>query len=466
MKMASLRSGAIVLALLFAVAIRETAAESFTEDEAVERALASSPSLRYAEAVQAAKEASFALGIRAFFPELSVGYDDSTSIAMDAPDTRSKSLSLTLTQPLFDGGIASRERAMARLELALSRNDIARQSRELERSVRSLFNAILVGQKKRDILAETIAMAIESLDIMRAEQRLGVSTELDAVEAEVEKLELELDLEKAEQEISDSLYQLKKALSLDFDARVELVGELPVAREILHISGEGEALLPLAAAASSELGAQDAAVRKARIALRSARSAFIPTIELEFAATVSGSDFPLSDPSLSGKLLFTFSAPEMPTSYSGSASSAPFRNYGGATSLAAAPLKSISGWIDRRSAKLSLDAEARKKEEMLEDLRFTIRQRLEQYATLERQFALTSKRLSVQRQKSDILEKRLSLGEVKRIDRLKGAIDAAETEIELGESSLALLEAERDWEELLGLDREALNALFGKGGLR
>jgi len=457
------KTGFVFLALsMLAAALVH--AQSFTEDEAVERVFACSSSIRYEMSSQAAREAAFALGIRSMFPSVSLSYDDSSSINMDAADSRNKTMAITLQQPLYDGGNASRARTLAGLEIALSRDQLKSQLVALERGVRSLFNSILVAQRKRAIISETIMLASGGLEIIKAELRMGIATELDVADAELEKLELELELGQTDLEIAEQLFKMRSYLVLEPASILVLVGDVPTGRRRLRMStGPGE-LFGQAVAVSQELRSQRVAIDKAALALRSAQRAFLPTVELELAASVSGEDFPLANPNISGKLLLSFAVPEMPSSVSGSASSRVSKSRGASTSLSAAPFESIAAWIDRRSAMLNFEAETRKLEEMMDALRFNVDRQRERFEALGKQYELMEKRLELQKHRDGIVQKRLAIGEVKMIDRLKGAIELARTEIALGEAALELLESERDWEALLGLDTRGLERFFPPEG--
>lgn len=75
---------------------------------------------------------------------------------------------------------------------------------------------------------------------------------------------------------------------------------------------------------------------------------------------------------------------------------------------------------------------------------------------------LARKKLEVERRKEAILRKQMNLGEVNRIDYLQGAIETANAEIALNETALQLVQGERDWENLLGLESGGLRAMVEK----
>lgn len=435
------------------------AAESFTEDQAVERATASSRDLAYESALLSAQELGYALGIREYFPRFSLGYDENTTITTSAPDTRGKSVSVSATQPLFRGGTKPYERGIARLELALSRGDLEQKYRALAYDVSSRFSGILVAEQKRAILLRTIALAQQNIEILQTQVRLGGALELDLAQAELERLTLEISLTDTETSLEDSRYQLKKLLSLDPAEQVALVGGPHQGDPGVDLVGLEEKLFSLAASYSPELKRQEAAVQKASILVRSAENPFIPDVDLELTAAFTGEQFPLRIPQYSGKLTFSFAVPESPTTYSAGASSTPGRDRGGNLSVKTSPFESISAWVDRKTAVLSLDAETRKKEQIAQDLRFQVTRLMSAYAQAMRTIELGRRKLTVERRKETILERQMDLGEVKRIDYLQGAIETATSEIALNEAILRLRDSERDWETLLGLQSGGLRSL-------
>jgi outer membrane protein TolC len=439
-------------------------AESFTEEQVVQRGMATSRDLAYQSAILSASELSYALGIREYFPSFSVGYDENTTIALGSPDTRGKSISFTATQPLLRGGLKPYARSFTRMDLAISREELEQKYRALESELRRMFASIKVAEMKQDILVRTIALAQQNIDILAAQVRLGGALELDHAQAQLERLSLEITLSETEASLEDSRYQMKKLLSLDPSATLELSGSLDQTYSGLDLAGMEDALYCVAASYSPDLKRQGAAIQKAAVQVKAATNPFIPDISLELTAAFTGEQFPLRNPQYSGRLTFSFAIPESPTTYTAGASTTPGRDRGGSLSVKTSPFESISAWVDRKTAALSLDAESRRKEEMMQDLRFQIKRLTASYAQARRSIELASRKLDVERRKEIILQRQMDLGEVKRIDYLQGAIERASVEIDLVETRLQLLEKERDWEALLGLQSGGLRAMVQKEG--
>lgn len=439
-------------------------ASPFTEDQAVERGVASSRDLAYQSALIAAQEVSFSLGIREYFPRLSVGFDDNTSIIRGAPDTRGKTISVSAAQPLLRGGTKPSERRIARLNLSLEREDLEQQYRELEYVLRRTFMEVLVVEQKREILLRTIALAHENRDILQTQVRLGEALELDHAQAELELLSLEITLSQTEATLEDTRYQMKKLLSLDPAERLELAGSVDQDYVGVDISRLEERLYTMAAGHSPDLKRQNVAVQKASIQAQAASFPFIPDVDLELTAAFTGEVFPLGNPQYSGKLTFSFPIPESPTTYSAGASFSPGKDRSGSMSVKTSPFESVNAWVDRKTASLSLDAEARKKEQIAQDLRFQVKRMMASYSQAGKAIELARRKLNVQRRKETILKRQMDLGEAKRIDYLQGAIETANSEIALNESSLRLRESERDWETLLGLQSGGLRRIAAQEG--
>jgi outer membrane protein TolC len=453
---------AISAAWLLMSAGPATHGESFTEEQAVERGMATSRDLAYQSAILSASEMSFALGIREYFPSFSVGYDENTTIALGAPDTRGKSISFSATQPLIRGGTRPYERSFVRINLALSREELEQKFRTLECDLRRMFASILVAEMKRDILVRTIALAQQNIDILATQVRLGGALELDHAQAQLERASLEITLSETEASLEDSRYQMKKFLSLDPASALDLQGTLDQTYAGLDLAGMEDVLFSMAASYSPDLKRQGIAVQKAAVQVQAATFPFIPDVDLELSAAFTGEQFPLRNPQYSGKLIFSFAIPESPTTYTGGASLTPGRDRSGSMSMKTNPFQSVSAWVDRKTAVLTLDAEARKKEELLQDLRFQVKRLTTAYSQARRARELAARKLDVERRKEVILQRQMDLGEVKRIDYLQGAIERATVEIDLIESYLQLQEREHDWEALLGVRPSGLRAIVQK----
>ena len=452
----------IAAALLLACGALSLQAEPYAEDQAVERAIASSRDLAYESALLSAQDLSFSLGIREYFPRLSVGYDENTTVTIGAPDTRGKTISVSAAQPLLRGGTKPFERSIARLNLNMSREDLEQKYRALEYDLRRMFAGILVAEQKREILLRTIALAHQNIEILQTQVRLGGALELDHAQAELELLSLEITLSETETSLEDSRYQMKKLLSLDPADPLELTGSVDQEYTAADLSGLEGLLYSMAASYSPDLKRQVVAVQKASIQVRAASFPFIPDVDLELTAAFTGEAFPLSNPQYSGKLTFSFPVPESPTTYSAGASTTPGKDRGGSMSIKTSPLESVSAWVDRKTAALSLDAEARKKDAIMQDLQFQVKRMMSAYSQAGRAIDLARKKLDVERRKETILQRQMDLGEVKRIDYLQGAIETANSEIALNESLLSLMESERDWETLLGLRAGGLRQIVAQ----
>jgi len=457
------RAHALILAVwLLTSGSQLLAADAFTEGEAADRAIASSRDLAYESALLSARELSFSLGIREYLPRFSLGYDENTTVTLGAPDTRGKTISVSATQPLLRGGTKPFERSVARLSLSMDREDLEQKYRALEYDLRRMFAGILVAEQKREILLRTIAMAHQNIEILQTQVRLGGALELDHAQAELELLSLEITLSQTETSLEDSCYQMKKLLSMDPADALELKGSVDQEYAGIDLSGLEDLLYSMAAAYSPDLKRQNVAVQKASIQVRAASFPFIPDVDLELTAAFTGEAFPLNNPQYSGKLTFSFPVPESPTTYSAGASTAPGKDKGGSMSVKTSPLESITAWVDRKTAALALDAETRKKEQIVQDLRFQVKRMMAAYSQSGRAIDLARRKLDVERRKETILQRQMDLGEVKRIDYLQGAIERANAEIALNESHLQLLENERDWETLLGVRSGGLRMIVAQ----
>ena len=462
------RGGSVALfaALWFlAGGIPRLPAATFTEDAAVDRALAVSRDLACESALLSAQELTFALGLREYFPRLSVGYDENDTVTAGAPDTWNKTISVSATQPLFRGGTRPYERRLARLDLSMAREDLQQKYRALEYDLRRQFSGLLVAQQKRAILLRTIDLASQNMEILQAQVTVGEALEVDLAQAEIERLSLQITLAQTENALEESRYRIKKLLSLDPSESLGLEGSVDPAQPSLDLGGREEALFTLAASYSPDLKKQEVAVQKASVQVRAAGFPFAPDVDLQVSAEFTGDQLPLRVPRYAGKLTFSFAVPESPTTYSAGASLSPGQERGGSLSVQTSPLQSITAWVDRRTAALTLDAETRRKEEITQDLRFQVTSMVASYSQTAKTRDLARTRLLVQRRKELILQRQMDLGEVKRIDYLEGAIETANAEIALNEAALQLVQGERDWENLLGLPAGGLRGrITAEGG--
>jgi outer membrane protein TolC len=458
-----MRTAAFLSGMILALAAVSTPAEdlvlSISLEEAEARALASSPELTLLRLHSRRAARDWALGIRDYLPQLSVGFDDSRLVVTGGPDTSRTSFSATVVQPLFDGGRTATRRAIARASLALEQRTLAESEDALLDEVRTLSRQALVNRQKLRIQEEVRAITSRELEICRTELRIGAAREIDLVEAELEDARAGLTLEDTRAALEQGMDRLGERLGMRPGDRLELSGSIDTAYQGLELPAEAGELVPVALANNASLKRRGLEARQALEELRAVRRQFVPRISLEIAASVSGERFPLQDPSVSAKLLFDVPSPAFPATASLAAGNVGPGEKSGGTSVDVAVLQDLAAGFPAQAAALSREESRLRKLQAEQQLASQVRRALAACAQKKAAAAVQRRTVELGQRKARILARAVDLGGAKRVDSMAAQTQLARDAGALLEAVLSLLEAERELERLLGLRPGELAAL-------
>jgi len=166
----------------------------YGSNEILSMALSGAPSLVSARSQAAADAAAVASAKSAYLPTLTLGGGWAWSNIEYPPQSRSWSLSLSGSMPLFNG--FSRE---SQLYTARARAD---QSRSVERAVElklrkdldQAMGTIDAAAASIDLAEQTVELAREDLRVTQERYRLGLATILDLQASQITLLQAEVDL--------------------------------------------------------------------------------------------------------------------------------------------------------------------------------------------------------------------------------------------------------------------------------
>jgi outer membrane protein TolC len=166
----------------------------YSQAEVLSMAMAGAPSLVSARAEAAASEAAVASAKSAYLPTLTFGGGWAWSNIEYPPQSRSWSLSLSGSMPLFNG--FSRE---SQLYTAQARADVSRSAEratelQLRRELDQAMGTIDAAVASIDLAEQTEALAAEDLRVTQERYRLGLATILDLQSAQITLLEAQVGL--------------------------------------------------------------------------------------------------------------------------------------------------------------------------------------------------------------------------------------------------------------------------------
>jgi len=150
-----------------------------TLEKAIVLAEDNSQELRLLLLQMTAEKYAFDLSIREFLPRLSLGYSQNDTVKIGNPDIRSKNISFTISQLLYNGGRTIISRNLTHMQLTLDRFNYKKKLEDLINQTWNMYNKILMFKEKKKLQQEIHKIALKQLEISRTERRVGLLTEVD-----------------------------------------------------------------------------------------------------------------------------------------------------------------------------------------------------------------------------------------------------------------------------------------------
>jgi outer membrane protein TolC len=174
----------------------ELAAERlpFERQEILSMALSGAPSLVSARSQAAADEAAVASAKSTYLPTLTFGGGWAWSNIEYPPQSRSWSLSLSGSMPLFNGFTRESQLYTARARADQSRSAERAVELKLRKDMDQALGTIDAAVASIDLAAQTVELAREDLRVTQERYRLGLATILDLQAAQITLLQAEVDL--------------------------------------------------------------------------------------------------------------------------------------------------------------------------------------------------------------------------------------------------------------------------------
>ncbi len=399
-----------------------------------------------------ASSQAFKSGLRNFLPRVEVGINANDAVTVGTPDSRNRNATLTIRQSLFDGGRAVMHRKLSHIQLLLEKQACEKFRESILDETWKLFHRMLIFQEKERLQKEIYRVSLNELKIAQAERDAGVIRELDLIETRLEVRSLESELKATRIKLTELDYYLKRMLGLNPDSLLQLTGNIDTNYAGLQIGEAPEKYYGIALSRSLDVKNNRFAVQKRLEELKAAERRFIPSIDAEASLGVSGESFPLQEPGFSLSLRFSFPLRSFPVStslYAGSKGEVSVsRGFTADTGI----LTDIGYTVDKKTGLLNLEMERLREKNLLDSLLFDVKQARDIYNQKKESIRLKRDLLKLQKLKLNVLKEQLDIGEVKRNDFLKAQTRVLRDEISLLEDVLDLLEAERAFEQLLGLE--------------
>jgi outer membrane protein TolC len=429
-------------------------------EEAAGLALANSAELKAAGASRALREGAWALGLRAYLPQISLSLSEDDRLSMVSSDSFLKNYTLSLEQLLWDGGRTGISRKIERAELSMLADEAKRMAAELTEAALETYRQILYIRMIVAVREGALASLREQQRILERELSLGLIIPLQVKEGEItvkttelELVSLKLELETAEKEFAGTLG----------------LRELPPLSETVDILRSAPSLNAAVIRQSALAGNQSiAAVRhgilQRQAELKLADRSWIPALKATGSFTVSGQRYPLNRYSWSLGLSVQFASPWFNASAGGSFGWEEPHDRTARAQSSLSPLPDPASGFSAKQAELALALEKENLSFTTESIARAAVLGVEKIALSEQRRITALETLALAGEKYRLQELLLDLGRITRVELMEERLALAEKETAAAEAAVALLAAERELEGLLNLQPGTLGEFNSRQG--
>ncbi len=268
--------------------------QRLTADEAVRVALANSPALRSSRADVSTARAGKTGAVGAFLPNLSMGYgfSDASTGRLDPTGqsiTRtSYTTQLQASLNLFDGLRRFDELESAEHTVEARRADLRRQRYQTSLDVKRAYYDAVAARERVEVERARVERQREQLDFVRQRIRQGQATRSDSLRSRVDLNDAQLALLNARNEARSAQFALAEAMGVD--RRVGPVETATLAPDTLEV--DREELMRAARGSSPRVVAARRSAEAAEASVASARSSYLPSLQLSGGYAWQNAEFP------------------------------------------------------------------------------------------------------------------------------------------------------------------------------
>ncbi|MGE5297405.1 MAG: TolC family protein [Solirubrobacterales bacterium] len=190
---------------------------------------------------------------------------------------------LTVTQPIYTGGVTQAQVQIANLTTQLADETVRATTQDVVYTAETAYCNLLLAQHLVDISTDAVRASTVHLDNVQKRRTAGVASDFDVLRAQVELSNFEADLLKSKNAIIISRANLIKVMGISQDSDFTLSDEFVY--EPMKISIEQA--VQAAFTNRPDLYSREYQIRQQREQLRIARSRYLPNISGFFTNTWS-----------------------------------------------------------------------------------------------------------------------------------------------------------------------------------
>jgi outer membrane protein TolC len=391
------------------------------------------------------------LSFRDFLPYLSVSYSENDTVAVQAPDSRSRSLEFSVTQQVYDAGKSRLEYELNNLNALYGYQEYLVAARKKESEILTGYMKLVTQKKALSIQEELFASAQRQLAILAKEYELGVALETDYLEYAISCSQIEYQKQTYYRDFGKLEREFKKLVGIDETTALRIADYEAGDRLFRAIGKNADALWNRVKANSVDLAKKGTSLQYTkRQAVFDGRQN-IPTVSLQSSLSFSGSGFPLTEPALSVRCIFNFNNKLFPSSLSTGYGFTKGRLNNVSDSVDVSVLNSSTYFAENRITKLSLLTAELDYETAESDLKTSVYDAIWSHDDTVKNIELKANTVGLMEKKLKISEKKTERGEMKRIDLLDEMTSLSKAKIELLSLEAETEGAERSLAILLGV---------------
>ena len=430
-----------------------------TRREAVQLGTARSIELETAAQLLAVRRRKYRLSLRNYLPRLELGLSFDDSVTVGGPDSRSKRVTASLIQPLYNGGVFQFSRNIEESEIRIDQYRLSLQRTSLADTIWDACSEILILERKYEIQKKLLSLSETELSVYGARQKLGIVSELELVERELQAQSMKITAAETEIQLTAAYHKLKSLLELPAGAGLRIADAIESGYRGIDLKTPPDSYVQLARRNNPELILNRYSLNKEEKAAALAKKNRLPAVSVEAAVFVEGEKLPLQIPGFSIQFHIDFSHPSHPGKLTGSIGKTGPRRASRGFHIQSSPLENVSAATEQMERNINLRLQRKQARQLEADVAFAAEQTIGRYRRQQKKVELAAEFLTLQRKKLDILKERLQNGTVRQHTCIEAEIEYCTGEINVLEEIFVLMKNERQIEQLLGLSPGGLSNL-------
>jgi outer membrane protein TolC len=248
------------------------------------------------------------LGIQDFLPSFSFSFSESDSVSILAGDSRVKSLQVSVSQEIFNGGKKKIAYEAGRISALYAWQEFEGEFKTFLSTVISLYYQCLLMREMEEIREDLLRQAKDQITILKKETELGISLETDYLEYVASYMGIEQERDQGLRDMAAMERQFKTALNLKRETPIRIVPDYPETHEYFYYEPFLDYLWALVRNNSTALKKQQLTMEYNLKQYTYGKRWYLPVIGAQGSVSFNGNSYPLTEPIYSLQFTFDFSS--------------------------------------------------------------------------------------------------------------------------------------------------------------